>query len=37
MRLPMLAIVNGEGFEYVPYEVEKFENGILPIKKPENK
>ena len=32
-----VAIVNGEGFEYVPYEVEKFENGILPVKKPENK
>lgn len=28
-----VAIVNGEGFEYVPYEVEKFENGILPVEK----
>lgn len=32
-----VAIVNGEGFEYIPYKVEKFENGILPVKYPQKK
>lgn len=32
-----VAIVNGEGFDKVSYEIEKFENGILPIDKPDKK